>query len=456
MKRIFAALICALMVVAMFVPVAAEEYVEEFLGEIGELNCPNATPAIDGSIDASEGWSDAQYMDKTNVDGGWGGEQVVLTGNFYRAYDAEYLYIAADISIPEFAMCEGVDDWIECNLETGNKPGWDGDVFVFTLDPLKSMIDYGLANEPAAWYCFGLFEGDVVRTYRTHVNDGEVTDIIPAAGARTETGWKFEAAIPWETICKDLDDLSYGDIILTPEDIVKEGNVINSAMIYYDRVMDPEAGERITGSRYVTICTTCPDGLPGISVTPWLSKAYGIYLKLDAPVSGDTTEDTTAEAPDSTDTTTANTSDPNGTTADTTAAADTSNAVNDGTTAAGDGTTKAPETTIVDVTDDKGNAVTDEKGNKVTEKVTVTDTAETVIVDVTDDKGNVVTDNKGNKVTQKVTAKNTTASKSTTKAASTGASTGGNAAQTFDIGIAVALGALAVSGVGIVSSRKKR
>ena len=117
MKRIFAALICVLMFAAMLVPVMAEE--DNFLGEIGEIPCPYGTPAIDGTIDASEGWSGAQYIDKTNTDGAWGGEDVLITGNIYRAYDDTCLYIAADINIPELSLSEG-EDWIEGAGETGN------------------------------------------------------------------------------------------------------------------------------------------------------------------------------------------------------------------------------------------------------------------------------------------------------------------------------------------------
>lgn len=75
---------------------------------------------------------------------------------------------------------------------------------------------------------------------------------------------------------------------------------------------------------------------------------------------------------------------------------------------------------------------------------------ETSYEDVTDEKGNVVTDEKGNKVTQKVTVK------STTKKASTGNTTGGNAAQTFDIGIATAIGTVIISGIGFTVAKKRR
>ena len=373
MKKLFALLICTVMLMLSALPLVAEE-AENFLGEIGEIPCPFGTPTIDGRIDATEGWSAAQYIDKTNTDGAWGGEEVVITGNIYRAYDDKNLYIAADINIPEFSMCEELD-WIEGNLETGNKPGWDGDVFVLSVDPLGKMVEEGLGNDPAPWYCFGLFDGNNIRTYRTHVNEQEITETTPAAGSTTETGWRFEAAIAWDTICKDIDGISYGDIVLSPEDVAKEGNRIHSAMIYYDRVFDDEAGERITGSRYATICTTCPDGLSGTTATPWLSKTHGMFLKLEAKKTEESTADTTV----STDTTAQNN-----------------------------------ETEVV-----------------------------------TDNKGNIVTDASGNKVTQKV-------NKTTTKKATTGAATGTNAAQTFDIGIAVALGALASSGIGIMAARKRK
>ncbi len=334
MKRFFAALICVLMFAALLVPVMAEE--DNFLGEIGEIPCPFATPAIDGTIDAAEGWSEGQYIDKTNTDGAWGGEEVVITGNIYRAYDDKNLYIAADINIPELSLSEG-EDWIEGAGETGNKPGWDGDVFVYTLDPLGEFVNLGFASDVGVWYCFGIFEGNIVRAYRTHVNDGEVSDTVKSAGAVTDGGWRFEAAIPWETICKDVEAISYGDIVFTPEDLAKAGNKISGEMIYYDRVYDPEATERITGSRYATICTTCPDGTPGPSATPWMLKCYGMHFMLEAkPVSEDTTT-----APDTT-------------------------------TAAPDTTTVAEQTEVV--TDNKGNAVTDEKGNKVTQKVTTKST----------------------------------------------------------------------------------
>jgi len=90
-------------------------------------------------------------------------------------------------------------------------------------------------------------------------------------------------------------------------------------------------------------------------------------------------------------------------------------------------------------------------GNNETNPNDVTTAPETEVVDVTDASGNKVTDASGNKVTAVVTK-----APSTTKGQNTGATTGQNSTQTLDITIAVALGTLAVSGIGIVASKKRR
>ncbi|MBE6574211.1 MAG: hypothetical protein E7652_07445 [Ruminococcaceae bacterium] len=99
--------------------------------------------------------------------------------------------------------------------------------------------------------------------------------------------------------------------------------------------------------------------------------------------------------------------------------------------------------------------VSDPNGDDTSDTTTAanndTTAAESEVVDVTDASGNVVTDASGNKVTAVVTK-----APSTTKGQNTGATTGQNSTQTLDITIAVALGTLAVSGIGIVASKKRR
>lgn len=296
MKKLLLIFLAVLTVILTAMPVfAGNEYgwEEDFEGEIGQISLPEGAPTIDGVIDPAEGWSEAEWFDKTNTEGAWGGQVVDVSGNLYRAYDDEYLYIAADISIPEYSLCEG-EDWIEGNDE-GDLPGWDGDVFILSLDPMQALLTEGFGTDPAAWYCIGLFEGGVVRTYRTHCNDQEITDIVNAKGNVTEGGWMFEASIPWETICKDIDDVSFGYVSITPEDILKDGNMVSASMIYYDRRFDPEAEQRITHSRYVTVATVFPDGTPGVMGTPWTIQAHGIFFMVDSAESteaDDTASDT--------------------------------------------------------------------------------------------------------------------------------------------------------------------
>ncbi|MBE6686852.1 MAG: hypothetical protein E7591_06425 [Ruminococcaceae bacterium] len=288
MKKLFIICFSILTLALSVTPAFANEYSweEDFVAEIGRITLPEATPVIDGIINTGEGWSEAQYFDKTNTEGAWGGQTVDVSGNLYRAYDSEYFYIAADIKIPEYSLCEG-EDWIEGD-DVGDLPGWDGDVFILSTDPLQSLLHEGFGTDPAAWYCIGLFEGGEVRTYRTHVNKAEITDIVPAKGKTTEGGWLFEAAIPWDTICKDVDETSFGFVQITPEDIIKEGNVISASVIYYDRRYDPEAEQRITHSRYVTVATVFPDGTPGVVGTPWTIQAHGIFFVVDPKDQGPT------------------------------------------------------------------------------------------------------------------------------------------------------------------------
>ncbi|MBR5515046.1 MAG: hypothetical protein IKU52_02445 [Clostridia bacterium] len=281
MKKFLIILFTALMFLSTFVHSFAFEvdWEEDFVAEIGNISLPEATPSIDGQITEGEGWSEAKYFDKTNTEGAWGGQVVDVYGNLYRAFDSENLYIAANINIPEYSLCEG-EDWIE-GTDTGDLPGWDGDVFILSLDPMQALLNQGFGTDPAAWYCIGLFDGGEVRTYRTHINDKEITDIVSAKGNVTENGWMFEAAIPWKTICDDIEELSFGYVEITPEDILKEGNIISASMIYYDRRYDPEADKRITHSRYVTVATVFPDGTLGVVGTPWTIQAHGIFLNVE-------------------------------------------------------------------------------------------------------------------------------------------------------------------------------
>ncbi len=362
------------------------------------IDVPGMTPTIDGTINENEGWSVSALMNYETLGFYWHVNPLTMDGNVRFAWDEDNLYYCANIvdgleavheitgeTIPAgyntFLYSEG-EDWIDVDSDDPtNHYGYDGDLFGIIIDPMSVMLDAGFTgNEDyTPWYLVGLFEGDVAKMYRQKINAGDITDQVKVAGHKTSDGWQLEAAIPWDMIIKDVEDISFGECVIDKAELLKDGGYIRLGAMYHDRFDDPEAGERSTWGRFVTCPTVLATGMTGNGSSGTNVLSCGINLHLRAPQGGNDTTTTDSN------------------TADT--------------------TTVEPETSYVDVTDEKGNVVTDEKGNKVTQKVTV---------------------------------------KSTTKKATTGTSTGGNAAQTFDIGIAVALGALATSGIGFVVAKKRK
>ena len=397
MKKIIAAL-------ALIMILASALTTSVFAGPNGiienpPINVPAMVPTIDGVINENEGWSVSALMNYDTLGFYWHVNPLTMDGNVRFAWDKTNLYYCAKIVdglethheitgelIPagynSFIYSTGPDD-IDVD-DNGTNYGYNGDIFCLLIDPLGVMQnDLGyVGNEDfTPWYLVGLFEGDVAKMYRQKTSEGDITDQVKVAGKKTADGWQFEAAIPWDIIIKDVDDITFSESAeyLTKEALFAENAWIRVGAMYHDRFYDPEAGEVSTWGRFTTCPTTLATGMHGQGSSGDNVLSCGINLYLQAPVND---SDTAPNTDPSTD------------------------------------TTVEPETSYVDVTDDKGNVVTDDKGNKVTQKVTV--------------------------------------KPSSTKKPTTGASTGGNAAQTFDIGIAVALGALATSGIGIVASKKRK
>ena len=369
------------------------------------IDVPGMTPTIDGTINENEGWSVSALMNYKTLGFYWHVNPLTMDGNVRFAWDNDNLYYCANIrdgleatheitgeTIPAghntFLYSEG-EDWIDVDADDPtNHYGYDGDIFGIIIDPMSVMLDAGFTgNEDyTPWYLVGLFEGDVAKMYRQKINAGDITDQVKVAGHKTAEGWQLEAAIPWDIIIKDVEDISFGECVIDKAELLKDGGYVRLGAMYHDRFDDPEAGERSTWGRFVTCPTTLATGMSGNGSSGTNVLSCGINLKLKAPQGGN---DTTTAAPE--------------------------------TTTGGENTSAETETAFVEVTDDKGNVVTDASGNKVTQKVTVKATGKT-----------------------------------TTKKATNGSATGGNAAQTFDIGIAVALGALATSGIGFVATKKRK
>ena len=400
MKKFSAILVCVLvlaMTFAMTVSAGPEGIIEN-----DPITVAHGTPTIDGNINDNEGWSISALMNAETLGYYWGQNPLTMDGNVKFAWDDNNLYFSANIieGLSAVRVADGYvfeeganqfnystgEDWIDVNTsDPTDHYGYDGDVFGLFLDPLNVFLEYGYTGNQdyTPWYLVGLFEGDVAKMYRQKINKGDITDQVQIAGHKTDKGWCFEAAIPWDIIIKDVEDMCYGEFSIDKTQLLANGALVKASCMYQDRFIDPEAGEVATFGRYITAPTTLPDGNPGHAGSGDHAMSCGITLTLSKEVKG----------PESTETTTA----------------------------AADSTSAETETAFVDVTDAQGNVVTDASGNKVTQKVTVKSTGKT-----------------------------------TTKKATTGTSTGGNAAQTFDIGIAVALGALATSGIGFVATKKRK
>ncbi len=400
MRKFSSILACVLVLVMAFATTVSAG--PEGVIENAPITVPTGTPTVDGNVNGDEGWSTAALMNAETCGYFWRQNPLTSDGNILFAVDENGFYFAAKIveNLPAVNAITGEEvvdtnyfiystgeDWIDVSADDpADHYGYDGDIFALLLDPLGRMLENGFNNDYTPWYMVGLFEGNVAKMYRQKVNRGDITDQVEVAGHATSNGWEFEAMIPWDVIIKDIEDITYGDVVLTKDELIADGAQHKAAGMYQDRFMDEEAGEVATWGRFVTVPTTQADGTAGHMGKGDVVMSCGITLNVSNTLKGPSADDTTKG--------------------------------NDTTTTQGDGTTSAEtETAFVDVTDDKGNVVTDAQGNKVTQKVTV---------------------------------------KSTTKKATTGTSTGGNAAQTFDIGIAVALGALATSGIGFVATKKRK
>ncbi len=344
--------------------------------DVGNINVPMSTPAIDGNITENEGWSEGVYAHKDLMATFGNCNEILQSFYLYYAYDKDGLYYAADILDNSFVLSTGEDDidnvQNDFNIKNEVVYGYNGDIFTFAIDPLGRFLNDGyLANSDYnAWYSVGIFEGDLCRMYRAHNRSGDVTSEVKLNGQVTDAGWRFEAFIPWEFICQDAEDISFGDIALTPADLYAGGSQHRAMAIYMDRFVDPESGDVATFQRFATCGYVLADGLMGYLSSGVCLKAYGITLTLEGD--GEITETTAA------DTTTTDTE-------------------------------KTSDTDTKPVTDEKGSQVSAEKAT----------------------------------------------SKATTKKTATGSTTGGNAAQTFDMGVAVAIGVAVIAVIAFIFVKKK-
>lgn len=278
-------LICILLLISCFgLTVFANPNMQ---ADVGNINVPMSTPVIDGNISSDEGWSEGVYAYKDIMATFGNCNDILQSFYLYYAYDGDGLYYAADILDSSFVLSTGEDDidnvQNDFNIKNENVYGYNGDIFTFTIDPLGRFLNEGyLANSDYnAWYSVGIFEGNVCRIYRAHNRSGDVTAEVKVNGAVTDAGWRFEAFIPWDFVVQDTEDISFGDITVTPAELYAGAAQHRAMAIYMDRFVDPESGDVATFQRFATCGYVLADGLMGYLSSGVCLKAYGITLTME-------------------------------------------------------------------------------------------------------------------------------------------------------------------------------
>ena len=296
MKRIFGVL--AIMLVLVMLTATTMSATALYVVPNPKTTVPYATPAVDGKIDpGGEGYSVKVALNDETCGYFWAFNPMTTAADLYYAFDDEGLYVAAIITeghpatdmngfevgeLNQFNYSTAFDV-LDLAEDESNQYGWNGDVMGIMVDPFGSFIAEGFGGgaDKSAWYMVGLFEGDVARVYKSQTStDGEITDLVKAAGYRTEAGWNFELMIPWDMIIADTYDCSMGFIEIKSDELVKKDAYLRVGAMYHDRFFDDEQGEVATWGRYIVIPEALPDGTPGNIGVGENIASYGIELVL--------------------------------------------------------------------------------------------------------------------------------------------------------------------------------
>lgn len=315
MKKIRAIGVIVLTLIMLMSTISFAAYddasIAPFSEGVGQIIAKNNTPTIDGTASESEGYSTVKELNSTNMGLFWSpASRCIMSAKVYFAWDAKNLYLAADITDPSMVLSTEEDE-----TEGDNIYGYNGDMFVFMIDPLEECFNSGMtqSGDKTAWYCFGIGEGNVLKAYRTQVNDADLSTDVTGVATTTTNGWAFEVSIPWSTITDDTFAASSGDVDLKTADITTPGAISKACVMYLDRaVASPEFAQFNTGSgavaegkvftlsRNITIPTTLPDGTSGTVNGGESVRSYGIDLTIGdaagvAPVTETTAKVTEAE-----------------------------------------------------------------------------------------------------------------------------------------------------------------
>lgn len=284
-----------MLVVFMLSSLSVAAYnLEDYLpcdSEVGSAVVKNSTPTVDGSVSTAEGYSDPVVLNYRNMHGLWSASsRCIITADVHFAWDETGLYVGANIVDPTLLLSTGEDD---VDNDGENVYGWNGDVFIFAIDPMSACYDIGMSftGDRTAWYAMSIGEGDKFMCYASNLGGGsaDITKKVTGAAKKTsDTSYTVECLLPWKLILDDISTVSYGDVDLKVSEVAKSGVFSKSMVMYMDRAIateetmifstqELEEGQVFTLARSVTVPLIHADGndrnTGGESI-----RSYGIWM----------------------------------------------------------------------------------------------------------------------------------------------------------------------------------
>lgn len=256
-------------------------YMDKFEEAAGAVFVPVGDPE-------TVGWSEALHIDETNYIPSYDRHSDNYPGCDIRfAYGEEGLYFSADIVDEDFIFTTGRNEFfygIDMYKKESDFYAWNGDVFIFTIDPANILLNSGLtlASDYEAWLCFGMTENEEIVVRRTRFGEADLTNEINAKGNVTDKGWYLEACIPWDIVGSLVDLTSFGTAEFDRAELMKNGALSKACVIFMDRYFDNETGRPETGNRLATLEMNSLEGAlcPSFAPNPIIGS-YGISLYTD-------------------------------------------------------------------------------------------------------------------------------------------------------------------------------
>ena len=235
-----------------------------------DIIMPKSSPVIDGNIEDNGIWSAEAYHNEDTVGYYWASRPMTHSADMYFAYDEKYLYFAADIIDNDAQSGLVYSKSASYDLEYG----WTGDVMTLMLDPL--MLHERSAYQDTPRYNIGIYSNGGVGVFRTMVNPGKVTE-AKASGVITDKGWRFEIALPWSVIQKDMRSISGYSLNPALTELYAKNAVSHASVIYMDRYWKDDTTVDTWG-RFITVCEQTYDGIKGVATNGTDAKGFGIVL----------------------------------------------------------------------------------------------------------------------------------------------------------------------------------